>query len=151
MFSSLKRLILWVVRVACAILLIVGIAMAAMEEKMRVAGIILAVVSLIVGIASARISDKVTSKQKKKKVSVCKHCKQPMRGAQCTYEYDLSKVWNDHVTLPVDITVTCPNCGKETYLPEYVYLSTYTTGSPNKIQKEAEKEINKLINELFSA
>ena len=150
MFSLLKRLILWGVRAVCVVLLIVGIAMAIMDEKARVTGIILAVVSLVVGIGSAKISDKITSKQKKKKVSVCKHCKQSLRGARCTYEYDLSKVWNDHVTLPVDVTLTCPNCGKETYLPEYVYLSTYTTGSPDVIQKDAEKQIDKLLDELFS-
>lgn len=148
MFSLLKRLILWAVRVVCAVLLVVGIIMAVAEEDMRVAGIILAVVSLIVGIASAKMSDKVTSKQKKKKVSVCKHCKQPLDGARCTYEYNLSKIWSDHVTLPVDITLTCPHCGKETYLAEYVYLSTYSSGSPETIQRDAEKQIGKLLDEL---
>ncbi len=149
MFGLLKRFILWGVRVVCAILLVVGVAMAIMDEKARVAGIILAVVALIVGVGSAKISDKATKKQEMQKVDVCKHCKQSMRGARYTYKYNLSNIWSDHVTLPVDFTVTCPHCGKETYLQEYVYLSNYTTNSTDKNLKEADKKIQELIGELF--
>ena len=140
----LKRLILWIVRIVCSVGFIVCVAMAITEKEHRVVCIIIAVILFLVVTATTRKSEKI----KAKSVCKCKHCKQDMHGASYKYEYKLSEL-KEGGELPVVITLTCPHCGKEKFIIEYVYVDTYKDA--DDICAEANKQVEKIMKDYFAA
>ena len=75
-----------------------------------------------------RLDQKCASNYEEKitanRVNTCRKCGQIMEGAQYRYRYDLRKSRKSPYTglykVNVDVTIKCPHCGKEKYLPEVV-------------------------------
>lgn len=120
----LKRLLSFIIGIACGIGFIVGIIVAITSPAHRIPAIIVAVVCLLASSSTA----KANAKKNASKAKVCKKCGGSLRGAQ--YEYhDEIKVHKElgGKYVQINVYVTCPHCGKETITVETIYINDYTT------------------------
>lgn len=131
--NLLKRFFLWIVKIVCGLAFLIGVLVAIFEPEYRTAAIIGGVIALIIGLSAAKAGDKAEADSKNK----CKKCKSSLSGAAYSYRVLYSKATRDGslYKVPVDIDVTCPNCGKVRYLPEYIYIDEF---NDDKARKEVE-------------
>lgn len=134
--NLLKRFFAVIVKIVCAIIFIVCVIGAIADEESRVICIIVGIIALVITF----FMDKIIEKAKAKSVNKCKKCGSSYSGASYKYRYDKSKFKD--CTLPVDIDVYCPKCGKVRWLFENVYLDNVTS---EKTDEKVEKEVRKLM------
>ena len=127
--NYIKRFVTWIIRGICFVAAFVCLIGAIFSAEYRIGCIIGLVVCVIVG----RTAGAIGKKAKAKSINKCKKCGSSYSGANYKYKCRLSKTTESKLSglyvVPVDIEVTCPNCGKIRYLYENVEVASTSNDS----------------------
>ena len=139
-YFMIKRFILWLLRTVAILAGLIGILMiiggALGISNTLISGIVVLVVSFVVGSSTARKSEKAQTENRRK----CKKCGRSMIGAYYEYRAELKirkELGCNSVQIPVN--VTCPHCGKVKTIIETVYC--HDGESKEEIQRDLEKQL----------
>lgn len=140
------RFLAWIIRGAAMIAGALGLIMIVVgalgERTYLILGIILLVVSVVIGKFAMKKGDKA----KVNSLNKCKKCGASMSGARYEYKYNSAKANKSPISglyqVGVDINAYCPHCGKYKYICETVEVCRLS-------EEEIENAITNKIEHYF--